>query len=56
MNIQGFIQAILMPIREHKTLNLITEFSNSILITFYFKNFGIAILLKIHWLTRFLLF
>ena len=36
---QGFIQAILMPVRRHKKLNLLIEFSNSIFIKFYFIAF-----------------
>ena len=36
---QGFIQAILMSVRRHKQLNLLTEFWNSIFIKFYFKAF-----------------
>ena len=35
--IQGFIQTILMSIRQQKKLNLLIEFSNSIFIKFYFK-------------------
>ena len=37
---QGFIQAILMSVRQHKTLNLLIQFSNSIftnLHKFYFQ-------------------
>ena len=37
ISIQEFIQAILMSRRRPKKLNLITEFSNSIFIKFYFK-------------------
>ena len=35
--IQGFIQTILMSIRQQKKLNLLIEFSNPIFIKFYFK-------------------
>ena len=34
---QGFIQAILMPVRQHIKLNILTEFSNSIFTKCYFK-------------------
>ena len=34
---QGFIQAILMSCRQHKILNLLIEFSNSIFIKICFK-------------------
>ena len=34
---QGFTQAILMTGRQHKKLNLLTEFSNSVFIKLYFK-------------------
>ena len=35
--LQGFIQALLMSGRQHKMLNLLSEFSNSIFIKIYFK-------------------
>ena len=47
----GFIQAMII-----RRLNLLIEFSNSILIKCYFKAFQHWIFFKIHWLTRFLLF
>ena len=34
---QRFVQATLMSVRQHKKLNLLIEFSNSILVKFYFK-------------------
>ena len=37
IQIQGYIQAILMSGRRHKKLNLLIEFSNSTFIKFYFK-------------------
>ena len=37
IQIQGYIQAILMSGRPHKKLNLVIEFSNSTFIKFYFK-------------------
>ena len=39
MPTQGFIQAILVSVRQHKKLNLLIGFSNSIFIIFYFKAF-----------------
>ena len=50
---QGFIQAILMSVRLHKNLDFLMEFSNSVFVKFYFKQFGVEITFKIHWLTRF---
>ena len=50
---QGFIQAILMSVRLHKNPDLLMEFSNSVFVKFYFKQFGVEITFKIHWLTRF---
>ena len=38
-HLQGFIQAILMSVRQNKKPNLLIEFSNSIFIQFYFEAF-----------------
>ena len=38
--LQGFIQVLLMSGRQHKMLNLLSEFSNSIFIKIYFKAYS----------------
>ena len=53
---QGFIQAVLMPGRLHKQLNLLIEFSNSILINLFENHIGIELSFKINSLTMFLPF
>ena len=55
---QGFIQAILMPGRQQKKLNLLTEFSNLIFVKFYFKAYWCWICLqnKLAYLTSFFYF
>ena len=45
---QGFIQAILMSSRQHKKLDLLTEFYNSIFIKFILKHIGVELSFKIN--------
>ena len=47
-SLQGFIQAILMSSRQHKKLNLLTEFSNLISQNFSLKHTGSEIACKIN--------
>ena len=53
---QGFIQAILMSGRQHKKLNLLTEFSTQSSKKFILKHIDTELAFKINYLTKFLLF
>ena len=45
---QGFIQAILISVRQHKKLNLLIEFSNLIFTNFILKHVGIELAFKMN--------
>ena len=51
-----FIQAVWMPSRRLKKLNLIIEFLNSIIKKKFLKHIGVEVVFKINLLTKFLLF
>ena len=46
--LQGFIQAILMSIRQHEKLSLVIEFSNLIFTNFILKHVCIELAFKLN--------